>query len=703
MNRFFAVFILLTSLIGFLGCVAHAQQDVKANLEEKLIAQYVVKVMEQFHYSTPKMNDTVSEMLFDGYLKRLDPNRYFFLEEDIKTWQIYKDVLDDMLPRGDVQFAYRVYEKYLERVKERVDHISKLLQENISFEDDEFVTMDRKNMPWVKSKEELDEIWRKEVKNQLLQHKLAEILEEEKAKEGAKKDNVEAKKDTENKPKQDIKERVSKRYERFYRFLKEHDNYDILEYFLDSFTEVFDPHSNYMNWRAIQDFEISLKLSLQGIGALLTSEDGYPKVERIVPGGAAEQQGQLKAGYRIIAVGQGNETPEAVIDMPLNKVVRKIRGKKGTQVTLVVIKDLHSVPFQIVITRDDIKLTDRAAKGEVREVTLNGKKSKLGVLFIPSFYRDFEGIQQKEEGAKSTVQDVRVILEGMVKKDKIDGLVIDLRSNPGGSLEEAIDLAGLFIPAGPVVQIRSMQDKYVREDNDNGFFYDMPLVVMVNAFSASASEIFAGAIQDYNRGIIVGQNTYGKGTVQNLLDLTRLTPLKNFKPGALKYTTAKFYRVTGASTQQKGVAPDIAYPAFVTVEEYGEATLKNVMPWDEIEPLTLKKTDHEARKYLPYLNKKHLKRVEKDSLFQELKDYITWWKERKNRKTLSLNLQKRIALNKEDEQWAKRIEKILEDNKHAEEDVVVKDEKKSDSKDIYLEESVNILRDMIYQIKKKQS
>ncbi len=680
--------------------VACAQQNVKSPLEEKLIVQYVVKIIEEFHYSNPKLNDKLSEMIFESYLKRLDPNRYFLLEEDIKKWNLYKDVLDDMLARGNVQFAYIVFEKYLERIKERIDYIHKLLQENISFEEDEFLALDRKNLPWAKSKEELDEIWRKEIKNQLLQNKLSEILEQEKAKDPKNKEDNEQK-DIEKVSKEDIKDRVAKRYDRFYRFLKEHDNYDILEYFLNSFTETFDPHSNYMNWRAVEDFDITLKLSLQGIGALLTSEDGYPKVERIVPGGPAEKQGQLKAGYRIIAVGQGEEAPENVLDMPLNKVVRKIRGKKGTQVTLVVIKDLQAVPFKIVITRDDIKLKEREAKGEVKEVFDGSKKVKLGILFIPSFYRDFEGLQSHEEGAKSTVQDVKAILDDMVKKDKIEGLVIDLRSNPGGSLEEAIDLAGLFIPSGPVVQIRSMQDRYVREDNDNGFFYDVPLVVMVNTFSASASEIFAGVIQDYNRGIIVGQNTYGKGTVQNLLDLKRLTPLKNLKPGALKYTTGKFYRVTGASTQQKGVAPDIAYPAFSTAEEYGESTLKNVMPWDEIESLSFKKTEHDARQYLDYLSKNHTKRLENNKLFQELNEYINWWKERKNRKTLSLNLQKRLALSKEDEQWSRRIEKILEDNKHSEQDLVGSEEKKSDSKDIYLEETLQILKDMLSQIEKQ--
>lgn len=689
---YFLLFAVLFALILGLPNAQEASTSFTVTEEDKLISQVVVKLIEQYHYSTPTLDDTVSQKLFDEYLRRLDPNRYFFLETDIRSLAKYQDTLDDMIRRGDIGFAFIVYETYRKRVSERVDYIQKILQEPTNFDSDETMVLDRKNSPWAKNVEELNDIWRKEIKNQLLQNKLAEILDAEEAKAKAKKEE----KTEVAVPKMDPKERILKRYQRYQRFLQDHDKYDAMEYFLSSFTEVFDPHSSYMNWRTVQDFDIALKLSLQGIGALLSSEDGYPKIEQIVPGGAAEKQGQLKPGYRVIAVGQGNEPPENVIDMPLNKVVRKIRGAKGTQVTLTVIKDLQSVPFNIVITRDDIKLVDRGAKGEVKEVLMaDGKKVKLGIVSIPSFYRDFEGIRRHEASAKSSVQDVKNIVDGMLEKDKIAGLIIDLRSNPGGSLEEAVDLAGLFIPKGPVVQIRTMIENQVREDEDNGFAYSMPLVVMINTFSASASEIFAGVIQDYDRGVIVGQNSYGKGTVQNLLDLQKLSKLQNLKAGALKYTTAKFYRVNGGSTQKKGIIPDILYPSFTKAEEYGEASLKNAMAWDEIDALSFRKSDQEVSAYIPFLKDNHKKRIDKDPQFQELSAYIQWWQERKNRKEITLNFDKRLKIAHEEEAWSKKLEKILEDNKNLEDDETTSEDTKKDSgKDIYLEESIHILQDL---------
>lgn len=484
---------------------------------------------------------------------------------------------------------------------------------------------------------------------------------------------------------QTAEERIVKRYQNYYTFMNGNDGYYILEAYLTSLTSLFDPHSNYLNWRTLSNFQISLSLSLQGIGAVISSENGYPKIASVVPGGPADRQGQLKAGYYIVSVTQESGEQTSVIDMPLNQVVQKIRGEKGTKVTLTVLKNLQDVPFNIVITRDEVKLTERAAKGDTREITLgSGAKKNIGVITLPSFYRDFDAFERKDPEAKSTTRDVKRIIEDMKSKN-VEGLVIDLRSNGGGSLDEVVDLVGLFIPKGAVVQVKNLGGEIeVREDDDNGFAYKMPLVVITDTFSASASEIFAGAIQDYKRGIIVGNNTYGKGTVQSLFGLGRKP-----KAGALKYTISKFYRPTGASTQKKGVAPDISYPTFVDQSKYGESSLPHVMPWDTIQSLSPSQDVFNAHKYLAQVKKQARERMENDAKFQTLKSYIAKVRERQQDNAVSLNLEKRRAMQEQEQKWYEQIEKILGQKDENDDAAVKKDE------DLFLEESVSVLRDLM--------
>jgi len=715
---------LLLCVFVLLCCCSQAQPNanketgvpnffIQPDEEDEFITKICTQVMSIFHYDGRKINDEISHRLYDAYIRYWDSNHLFFLEEDFEEFGAYKNILDNSIVNGDCYFAFIVYARYMKRLHERIEFVKQLLKEPMDFTINETINTDRKNAPWAKNKEELDEIWRKDIKNQLIQTKLAKLLEKEKAeKEKAEKEAKEKTEQTEEVKEEKAEEieeednltpeeRILKRYTRYYKLLSEYDHYDVLEAYLSAFTEAFDPHSGYMNWRTIEDFSIALRLSLQGIGATLTYDDGYTKVVSLVPGGPAEKQGSLKAGYRIIAVGNEGKELEDVLDMPLNKVVRKIRGPKGTKVVLRVIKDLHSVPFNITIEREEIPLKDSEAKGTVR--THKDSHRKYGIISLPSFYRDFEGLK-KDKNAKSSVTDVHNLIDKMIKEDHIEGLIIDLRNNPGGSLEESIDLSGLFIPNGPMVQVKQSVGKQVRKDNDQNFAYNLPMVIMINTASASAAEIFAGAMQDYKRAVIVGQDTYGKGTVQNLLELNNLLRIPvPYKMGAMKCTIAKFYRITGASTQLKGVEPDIAFPSLVDESEYKESGQKFPMKWDEIDSLKYETSSLDVSKYLPALKEKHKNRLNNNKQFQNFIESFQWWKERQNNKVLSLNLDERLKKERTEESKVKEIEKIREDyfssNTYDEDD---KDQKNNDKKDIYLDESLNILHDLVEAMQNKE-
>ena len=694
--RYFSI-ICLTLSMG-LGCVEWGHADVEHAVDknsvvlrrptqlDKNISKVVAKLIQDYHYSGTKLNDEISALFFDEYFLRLDPNRYFFLQSDIDEFSPKKTILDDLILIGNINFAFEVYERLLQRIEERVKYVEKVVKKGFDFTKDEYLIVDRDKVPWAQSKDELDEIWRKRIKNQLL------LYEFQRDEEG---ENVDSFGDQ-----MTPEEKVLKRYESYYKYFLDNDNADILEYYLTSLLQIFDPHSSYLNWRSIEDFDIHMKLSLQGIGATLRSEDGYTEVVSLVFGGPAYRDGRLQPGDRIIAVAQGSEQLEDVIEMPLKKVVRKIRGPKGTTVRISVIKSLNSPPTVIDLVRDEVKLTDEEAKGRVKEVKGNGNGIvKLGVIEIPSFYADFEAIKAQREDAKITSRDVKKIVNGMIENDQVEGLLIDLRFNGGGSLEEAINLTGLFIPEGPVVQVRNRRGVQVRKDADSGFFYDLPLVVMINRSSASASEIFSGAIKDYGRGIIVGDmQTHGKGTVQTILKLNRLHFFRNKKSGAMKYTMAKFYRTTGASTQKKGIIPNSSFPSFLDHMEIGEAQLSHVMPWDEIEPLKIERVI-DVTPHLPEIQSRSQNRLQSHQEFLRLVSDIERFGERKNQKTLSLNKAKRIALREEDEYWTKRS-KTFFGNRESQPVDNKNEPKEQDDSDLYLEESLNILADLVDLMKK---
>lgn len=689
--------------------------------QDKIIPQMVVYLLERQHYSRTKIDDAVSRDLFKEYFDNLDRNRYYFLASDIEAFAPYRDQLDNQLRRGDMSFAFAVFDLFLRRIKDRVNFVRDRVHDPQDFTVGESMHIDRTELPWPESVADLDEAWRKNLKNQFLTELLAE--EERRAEEAAKpeaderddedEDDVRRKKVTEEG--MTPEERVVKRYENYYNYFSAHDSADIIETYLSTLAGVLDPHSSYMNWRSKEDFDIHMKLSLQGIGATLTQENGYTKIVSLVPGGPAERDGRLKPGDLITAVAAGRRAESKnVIDMPLNKVVRLIRGKKGSTVVLTAISSLHDVPRRVDIVRDEVQLKEQEAKAEVKAVPgAEGRPVNVGIVTIPSFYADFAALKRGDPSAKRTTTDVKRLVDKMIGEDNIAGLIVDLRSNGGGSLQEAIQLTGLFIPDGPVVQVRQLVRRYqpqvgghewvldvdVKEDRDRGFAYEMPLVVMVNRLSASASEIFAGAIQDYGRGVIVGDiTTHGKGTVQTIRDLGgEAGRLKRLKPGALKYTMGKFYRITGASTQKRGIRPDITFPSFFDHMDLGEAQLEHVMPWDEIAPQPYSTWQDAVTPRIPALANRSEHRRQANPEFKQLAEDIARYGERRKRKTIPLQKQERLALRKEDEYWEKRRDEILSRKDGTDDDKDAQGDAEDDAKDndIYLAETLDILRDLM--------
>ena len=678
--------ILLISALIILSTTGKAENQndevqLKPGKREKTITTAVAGLLERYHYTRRKLNNDLSKVLFKEYFDRLDPNHSYFLASDIKDFEEYRFLLDDMLRQGDLTFTYAIYQRFLKRFQNRLDHVKKRIQQPFDFSKEEMILSDRSEAAWPQNMQEMDELWRKQIKNQLL----LEILQNEMQNKQKVSDSKENALDKETDQQATPEEAVLQYYQQQFRVLKDNDNSDILEFYLSTLSRIYDPHSNYLNWRAWEDFQITMKLSLQGIGATLRSENGYTRIVSVTPGGPAKRDGRLKSGHRIVAVKQEKGNWENVINMPLGKVVRKIRGPKGTKVYLKVIQSLQSIPQVIDLTRDLVHLEDRKATGEIIEIpSSDGKKHPYGVITLPSFYVDYK----KKLSASS---DVKRIINDMLKKHQIKGLIMDLRRNGGGDLSEAIKLTGLFIPQGPIVQVKNLQGIRSHKDKDGGFAYDMPLAVLVTQMSASASEIFAGAIQDYGRGIIIGNaQTHGKGTVQITYNLKKLAPLRNSKVGSLKLTIAKFYRITGTSTQQKGVIPDVIIPSYLDHrKELLELHLPHVLKWDEIPAQNFEKSKKNVHSYLKTLKEKSNKRLQNNTTFLKLQEELNRYRNFLKRKTVTLNKKQRTTLWKDEEYWTEHLNKIFtRDNKE-----VISIDNRSD--DIYLQEAIHVLKDLI--------
>jgi len=552
---------------------ASAPAALKPEPQFAVAEQLITRLLSTSHYARRPIDDSMSRKVLDDYLDSLDGTRSYLLASDVNALTAqYGTTLDDALVRNDVRPAYAIYAVYAQRVEERIAVALKLLGQPMDFAAKESFQFDRKDVPWPADAKALDELWRQRVKNDLIGLMLT------------------------NKPEPEARDLLRKRYENFLHRARQVKSGDVFESFMNAYAQAYDPHTNYLGPRDSEEFAISMKLKYEGIGAALQVQDEYVLVARILPGGSAARAGSLKEQDRITAVGQSPDFQMVdVIGWRLDDVVRLIRGPKDTSVRLQVLP-AGAAPgtpeSAITLERGEIKLEDRAAKKEIVEVTRPGRTYKVGVVRIPTFYQDFEGRRSGAADYTSTTRDVRRLLSEL-RTEKVDGVVIDLRDNGGGSLQEAAELTGLFIDRGPVVQLRNSSGKVeVMDDPESGIAYDGPLTVMVNRFSASASEIFAGAIQDYGRGLVVGSNTYGKGTIQSLVDLNQyvrqganLCGQPTCPPvdlGQLKITIGKFYRVTGSSTQHRGVVPDLTLPSPIDPGEYGESAQASALPWDSI-------------------------------------------------------------------------------------------------------------------------
>lgn len=522
------------------------------------------KVLERFHYRDFELTDTYATQVVDNYFEDLDPGRLFFLERDVERFARTSGRLDDDVAKGKLDTAFDVFRVYRMRVDARIDYALALLQQPFDFTRDERYLFNREEADWAKSEGELNEIWRKRVKNDYLLLKLAGKNDEE------------------------IREQLRKRYEGITRRIHQFTPDDVYQAFVNSYTRSLEPHTSYMSPSTSENFDISMRLSLEGIGAVLRADNEFTVIQRTIPGGPARQSGQVQTGDRIVGVGQGIDGEMVdVVGWRLQDVVDKIRGPKGSVVRLQTLPKSEAAGGrmrEVSLVRNEIKLEDQAAQHFVIDGPENAPALKVGVIEVPAFYRDFRAESTGQRDFRSTTRDVRKLIKEL-KGDGINGLIVDLRGNGGGSLTEALELTGLFIDEGPVVQVKDSFGKVeVEVDPDPAVVYTGPLAVLVDRNSASASEIFAGAIQDYGRGIIIGEPTFGKGTVQTLIDLDRYVPGDDTELGRLRLTMAEFFRISGGSTQLKGVEPDIRFELGLQGGDHGERSLENALPWARIKP-----------------------------------------------------------------------------------------------------------------------
>lgn len=695
---------LLFPLFSVSSCYGNAQTNATVKTEtpsnETLTERhsYELRTIDQllgkYHLKKFTLNDSFSAKIWDSYLEQLDPNRIYFTQKDIDALSKHKNQFDEYIENGDTGSALEIFNVYKKRVAERSEFAVKRVKEPFNFALDESYVIDRTEAQWAADTEALNDLWRKRIKNDLIGLKLAD-------------DN-----------KKDPVESLTQRYKNLAKRTTELKPNEVFQIIANSFAGALEPHTSYFSPRASEEFNIQMRLSLDGIGAVLRTEDEYTKIVSIVPGGPADKVGVLKAGDYITGIAQGTGKPvKEVIGMRLSDVVNLIRGKKNTTVELTYLpgaSGIHGKARKVSIVRDKVKLEHQAASKRVIDVNTEIGKSKIGVIELPSFYIDFEARARGDEDFRSTTRDVEKLLAELRDKDKVDGVVIDLRGNGGGSLSEVISLTGLFIDEGPVVQVRDSENrKSVQDDTYPGIAYDGPLAVMVDRGSASASEIFAGAIKDYNRGIVIGETTFGKGTVQTILPIGTNNMFSGFKReslGQVKITTAQFFRVNGESTQYRGVVPDITWPIPEKPEDFGERSLKNAIDWTFVDEAPF-------RKYAKAIHPSVLEqeriisknRIHQDGKFLAMLDKLKLLTDAGNEESISLNLEDR---KKKREEFNRKL--LIAENKIRKADNLpvyasikqMLDEQSAQSDDIFskeqqpvdpfLKETANILNDIRY-------
>lgn len=668
------------------------------------VARTLADQLPQRHLSRRPMDEAFAADAMDLFLSGVDFDRTVFLQSDIDAFRARTPDLVRLLNEGDLSFAMQVFALYKERLEERLAFSEKTLKAGFDFTREETYTWRRQKAPWPATPEERDELWRKKLQNETLARMLAVRFAAEEARKTAEK-KTDAPAETKPEPPAEEKAEakppepetvqdahlspedfVLKRQRQYFLMIQDSDEEWILERFFSAFTRAYDPHSEYLSPVRSEDFNINMSLKLVGVGAMLSTEDGLAKVERVIPGGPIDRDGRIQPNDRIVAIAQGDEPAVDILHWPLYRVVRLIRGERGTRVTLVVwpASDISgATERRIELLRDEVKLEESAASGEVREVPAsNGTTNRIGILKLPEFYADFEGMRTQGAEARRASRDVRKLLEGFRAQD-VDGVIFDLRNNGGGSLPDAIEIAGLFIQSGPVVQIRDEQQVQVASDPDPDVVYNGPLVVLINRMSASASEIVAAALQDYRRALIVGdRRSHGKGTVQTLLPLSR----GDDKLGQIKITTASFYRIAGGSTQLKGVEADIPVSSPLDAMEVGEESLPHALPWTRVEP-SFYAVFQEAVPPLEELRTRSEARRAANPEFVQRDDLIRRISQRVKSETVSLNLEERIR--------QAQAERELEELQRTLADERAPDRKSEPARDLLLQESIEILGDMI--------
>jgi len=637
--------------------------------EQKQATQIVLQLMQQYHYSPVSVNDELSEQIFDRFLDTLDPQKNFFLASDVKEFSRYRQGFDDIIRQSDLSPVFDIFERFRARVEERSEFAKTLLGREFDYTIDESYTFDREEADWAASQKSMDDLWRKRVKNDVLNLKLADQSND------------------------DSMETLEERYDRMERRIVQLSSNEVFQMFINAYTLSVEPHTSYFSPRSSENFQINMSLSLEGIGASLSTEGEFTVIRNVIAGGPAALSDQLSADDRIVGVGQNDEEIVDVVSWPLNDVVDLIRGPKGSTVRLKVLLASAAAgapPEVITLVRDKIKLEEQAAKKSVVEITQAGENQRFGVIDLPTFYLDSAARRQGQADYRSTTRDVRRLIGELEQEDGgIDGVIIDLRGNGGGSLIEATQLTGLFIKSGPVVQIRNADGEVeAQTDDDSSVAYDGPLAVLVNRNSASASEIFAAAIQDYGRGVVLGEPTFGKGTVQTVAPLDR-----DGKLGQLKITMAQFFRVNGDGTQFRGVIPDVLFPTAVDSEAHGERGLDNALPWDAVaaanfDAWTDGKADYSEIRSL------HEKRYQSDESFSLLIEELATQREARDRTEISLVEAVRV----------KEIEEEGEDREKREElyrkafgfgSANGDDSDEDNVADIILEEAAKVLSDVI--------
>ena len=613
-----------------LGHAMPSQALVNYTKAQQETAVELVEQLEERHYAKLAYDDTLASQHLDNYLDNLDGGRMFFTAADIADFEVYRTRLDDELRAGKLDAGFDIFNRFHQRLISRLERLVEELPETVTAMDftvDERYPLDSSSLPWAADASALDERWRLHLKNQVLNLRLAD------------------------KPGDEIAETLVRRYRNQLRRVEQYNAQDAFQLLANSLTELYDPHTNYFSPRRSENFNISMRLSLEGIGAVLSPDDEYTRVQRIVPAGPADKEGQLQPSDRIVAVAQGDDGEfEDVIGWRLDEVVQLIRGPKGSTVRLQVLPAKAGADAErkeIRIVRNEVKLEEQSAQKRVIEVPRgDGGTMRVGVIDIPTFYIDFDAMRRGDEDYKSTTRDVRRLLDELEEED-VDGLIVDLRNNGGGSLQEANDLTGLFIEYGPTVQIRHSSRRVWRDGKRlRSSYYDGPLLVLINRLSASASEIFAGAIQDYKRGLVVGDRSYGKGTVQTMVPLTE---------GQLKITESKFYRISGDSTQHRGVVPDINFPSLYDPEEIGESALEHALDWDQINPVRHRRYSN-VDALVPKLADLFESRSRSNPEFLYLQDQLEVAAENRGIESVSLNESVRRAERRERELRALEIE-----------------------------------------------